>query len=76
MNCPVCSKEMTKRSSYGAVEFDICGDHGIWLDKGELRRLVDAAAEDGREGQAIVADERRSGRIQGSILGLWSLLLP
>ena len=40
--CPDCTKLMN-RKSYGVrsgVIIDQCRDHGIWLDGGELRRLV------------------------------------
>ncbi len=40
--CPVCSKLMN-RENYGArsgVITDRCREHGIWLDAGELKRLV------------------------------------
>jgi Zn-finger nucleic acid-binding protein len=67
---------MIKRSSYGAVEFDLCQDHGIWLDKGELQRLVDGFAEDHRAQIDESSEARRSGRIEGAFLGLWSLFLP
>ena len=41
--CPVCSKLMN-RVNFGArsgVVVDTCKDHGIWLDGGELRRLME-----------------------------------
>lgn len=42
-SCPVCSKLMN-RKNFGArsgVVVDWCGQHGVWLDNGELRRLLE-----------------------------------
>ncbi|HMG22330.1 MAG TPA: zf-TFIIB domain-containing protein [Kofleriaceae bacterium] len=33
--CPECWRTMEVRI-HGAVVFDFCGDHGVWLDRGEL----------------------------------------
>lgn len=41
--CPVCTKLMN-RVNFGkrsGVITDRCGDHGTWLDAGELKRLVE-----------------------------------
>ncbi len=43
IKCPVCSK-MMNRINFGArsgVVADRCRDHGVWLDGGELRRLME-----------------------------------
>lgn len=41
--CPVC-QELMNRKNYGTrsgVVIDICSDHGIWLNGGELRKLME-----------------------------------
>lgn len=41
--CPVCKKHM-QRKNYGrrsGVVMDVCADHGIWLDPGELRQIME-----------------------------------
>jgi Zn-finger nucleic acid-binding protein len=41
--CPVC-KELMHRINFGArsgVIVDQCKTHGVWLDSGELKRLLD-----------------------------------
>jgi Zn-finger nucleic acid-binding protein len=41
--CPVCRKLMN-RSNYGGgsgVIVDVCGPHGVFLDRGELTKIVD-----------------------------------
>lgn len=43
VKCPVCTKLMN-RTNFGArsgVIVDRCGDHGVWLDGGELRQLLE-----------------------------------
>jgi Zn-finger nucleic acid-binding protein len=43
IKCPVCTKHMN-RLNYGhksGVVIDQCKEHGIWLDGGELRHLMD-----------------------------------
>jgi len=56
VKCPVCQKLMNRRS-YGArsgVVTDTCKEHGVWLDGGELRRIVHWSRAGGQ-----VHDERR-----------------
>jgi len=36
--CPVCGKTMQIEAK-GRVAVDVCPDHGIWLDKGELEQI-------------------------------------
>ncbi len=57
IKCPVC-QELMNRHNFGArsgVVVDVCKAHGIWLDGGELGRLVKWA----RAGGLNYADERR-----------------
>jgi uncharacterized protein len=47
MNCPVCDERMREISKHG-VQLDICPScKGIWLDRGELEKIVDAASGTG-----------------------------
>jgi Zn-finger nucleic acid-binding protein len=49
--CPVCAKLMN-RSNFGggsAVIVDVCGPHGVFLDRGELTRIVDFLEKGGWE---------------------------
>ena len=41
--CPVCAEDMAAILSEGVV-VDRCDRHGVWLDPGELGRLLDAPA--------------------------------
>jgi len=52
----------------------MCAKHGIWLDKGELKKILDSFAA-----QSLPAgsgSERQAGRWEGMFLGLFSLFLP
>ncbi|RLT37389.1 MAG: cytoplasmic protein [Chloroflexi bacterium] len=46
MKCPVCDarlREVTRRG----VEIDICPEcKGVWLERGELEKLIEVAAEE------------------------------
>ena len=75
MNCPVCSSEMSRRSSYD-VEIDMCAQHGIWLEKGELARILDSFAEQALPVSGSVEDARHRGRLEGVFGGFLSLFLP
>jgi len=71
--CPVCGKLMN-RSNYGGgsgVIVDVCGPHGVFLDRGELTRIVDFIEKGGwdrvkkreilrMEEDAAAAESRRS----------------
>lgn len=39
MLCPKCGVAMTTRH-IRSVEIDLCTEHGVWLDKGELAKIV------------------------------------
>lgn len=54
--CPHCTRKMTIAQLPGAgVEVDLCPhDHGIWLDKGELRAIMGAGTD--RESAAALAE--------------------
>lgn len=40
IDCPVCGATMQKKTVNHGVEVDYCDWHGIWLDAGELERLL------------------------------------
>lgn len=58
MKCPVCKDVTLLMSEKNGVEIDYCPEcRGIWLDRGELDKILDRA----REGRAAEtrADEAR-----------------
>ncbi|HEY8560932.1 MAG TPA: zf-TFIIB domain-containing protein [Pyrinomonadaceae bacterium] len=45
MNCPVCNVALTMTERQG-VEIDYCPRcRGVWLDRGELDKIIDRSAE-------------------------------
>ena len=45
MNCPVCPDQQLIISSREGVEIDYCGQcRGVWLDRGELDKILDRVA--------------------------------
>jgi len=38
--CPDCSHALTRATRAG-VTLDVCKDHGVWFDRGELQRVAE-----------------------------------
>ena len=51
MPCPICGELMPRRNfrRISGVLIDICRDHGIWLDPGELEQIRCFIANGGTE---------------------------
>lgn len=68
MKCPVCKDVTLLMSEKNGVEVDYCPEcRGIWLDRGELDKIIDRArdARDGyreSERQEYRREERRDDR--------------
>lgn len=68
MKCPVCKDVTLLMSEKNGVEIDYCPEcRGIWLDRGELDKIIDRArdARDGyreNERQEYRREERRDER--------------
>ena len=68
MKCPVCIDSSPLMSEKNGVEIDYCPEcRGIWLDRGELDKIIDRArdARDGyreSERQEYRREERRDDR--------------
>ncbi len=58
--CPTCRKLMNRRSQgvRSGVIVDECREHGVWLDGGELRRILKWMRAGGAEHDAIREAER------------------
>jgi len=52
MDCPICSKRMRIEKIEG-ITVDICDDHGVWLDKGEIEAIIESSKKRG-EGEGFV----------------------
>ena len=72
--CPVCGQRMrleTKRP----VTVDVCPEHGIWLDRGELDTILgQMRIRQRRRHRGAVQRARRDGKVSGAFFGWWSLL--
>ena len=58
----------------GKTEIELCDEHGVWLDKGELEAIARAAARfEQMRGRAAVrratAQAREDGKVKGWLLG-------
>ena len=72
MKCPICQAEMTRKVTL-STEIDLCAEHGVWLDKGELQKIISSIRGIYTQG---MAEQRKQGRIEGIFYDWWSLLLP
>jgi Zn-finger nucleic acid-binding protein len=65
--CPQCGKLMNRKNfaQSSGVVLDVCADHGVWLDRGELERVLGFVSGGGlarartREQQRLVEEQRR-----------------
>jgi Zn-finger nucleic acid-binding protein len=80
MKCPKCGEPM-RSTAMNSVEIDLCEEHGLWLDKGELGRILKAHRREyyhiqRSSIQRQTKDAKRRGRIEGIFLGWLSLFFP
>jgi uncharacterized protein len=63
VKCPVCNVNLSMTERQG-VEIDYCPDcRGVWLDRGELDKIVEKSATDGSPyGQPERRSDDRDGR--------------
>lgn len=61
MRCPACEETRLTLAERQGVEIDYCPDcRGVWLDRGELDKIIDRVAADG--GRDRPPDRERSER--------------
>lgn len=59
MNCPVCAVELTMSERSG-VEIDYCPKcRGVWLDRGELDKIVERSSMEETAGPGDRYESRR-----------------
>ena len=74
MTCPTCNVELRMTERQG-VEIDYCPKcRGVWLDRGELDKIIEASAgrrggDDGDYRREDEHDDRRYGKKKRSFLG-------
>ena len=64
MKCPVCSDFMQRKNFCvrSGVIIDCCHQHGVWLDGGELRRLMEWKKAGGQLLHEKIADKRSAAK--------------
>ncbi len=64
MKCPVCNNLLTHVERAG-VAIDLCPEcQGMWLDRGELDKIIERSAAGGSASYPGEDDSRRHGRRQ------------
>jgi len=64
MNCPVCNVPLVMTERQG-IEIDYCPQcRGVWLDRGELDKIVERAAGEAAEDRE---PQRRGGHGSGGL---------
>lgn len=68
MKCPICADAKLTMAERNGIEIDYCADcRGVWLDRGELDKLIERAGS--RPEQTTARDaERHSPRRKKSML--------
>jgi Zn-finger nucleic acid-binding protein len=73
--CPICGSPMRTAENRGVV-IDVCDDHGVWLDRGELENLVARSKEKSREiFRKHAHSAKRKGKLEYLFWGPLSLLV-
>jgi Zn-finger nucleic acid-binding protein len=75
--CPQCEKLMNRKNfaQSSGVILDVCADHGVWLDRGELERVLGFVSGGGlararaKEHERLVEEQRRLVALQKSSPG-------
>jgi Zn-finger nucleic acid-binding protein len=75
--CPRCNRLMNRKNfaQSSGVVLDVCAKHGVWLDRGELERVLGFVSGGGlsrarkREREQLVEEQRRLVALQKSPLG-------
>ena len=73
--CPVCGEKMVVEKERG-VRIDVCEAHGVWLDKGELRRIQQGVGRRSRNAaRRRLKREKSQAKLKGILFGWFSLLM-
>ena len=75
--CPVCGRLMNRKNfaQSSGVVLDVCAKHGVWLDRGELERVLGFVAGGGlararaRERERLIEEQRRLVALQSANRG-------
>lgn len=71
MKCPVCKDVTLLMSEKHGVEIDYCPNcRGIWLDRGELEKIIDRVSDQDHSSSKQKASKKKSS-ILGDILEIF-----
>jgi hypothetical protein len=63
MNCPICKDVELKMAQRQNIEIDYCPTcRGVWLDRGELDKIIERSAQEMGYGREDYEDEARRNR--------------
>ncbi len=64
MKCPACKDVTLSMSSRNEIEIDFCPTcRGVWLDRGELDKIIEKSAKDQSENSPRASEEHAQPRI-------------
>jgi uncharacterized protein len=62
MNCPVCNVQLVMTERQG-IEIDYCPKcRGVWLDRGELDKIIERSVSENPRGQYRESDHEHHGK--------------
>lgn len=65
MNCPVCKNSELRMTERQGIEIDYCPQcRGVWLDRGELDKIIERAAKERLDEPALDRPPESSTQIQ------------
>ena len=76
MKCPQCEETMGQEKVLG-LTLEVCGEHGVWLEKGDLGKVVSGVQEYYRRPVTdYLTKERDQAEYEGKKKGFfWGMLL-
>lgn len=75
--CSVCSGPLTRQTLEG-VDFSVCAEHGVWLDKSQLASLVRTMRVRRKQRRNLQRELSTSQTIieeRGFFSGMWAMML-
>ena len=76
LRCPVCTQSMVRKKVRG-IETDVCEQHGVWLDTGELETILKRQRRVQKLRQRRHSrDAYRRGITRGAVGGFWAYMFP
>ncbi len=71
--CPICGEEMRTATENNLI-IDVCDEHGVWLDSGELEKIkLKISSKNNRSKRKAIAKAKEEGVKDGVIFGWWAL---